>query len=87
MRTSDSCITESVSQCNTPEKDRGVKASVASAPVKTSYTIKGNNLITQYEVRAEGKQPEQYVFTQFASYSKCWNESVQHHENYSHSRK
>uniref|UniRef100_A0A8C0ANA6 Potassium channel tetramerization domain containing 19 n=1 Tax=Buteo japonicus TaxID=224669 RepID=A0A8C0ANA6_9AVES len=63
-------ISQRVSLCNTPEKDRGVKAPVASAPVKTSYTIQGNNLITQYEVRAEGKQPEQYVFTQFASYSK-----------------
>ncbi|XP_050760239.1 BTB/POZ domain-containing protein KCTD19 [Gymnogyps californianus] len=66
VRKPDGCIAESVSsaQRNTPEKDRGVKAPIASAPGKISFTIQGNNHITQYEVGAEGKQPEQYVFTQ-----------------------
>ncbi|KFQ63762.1 BTB/POZ domain-containing protein KCTD19, partial [Pelecanus crispus] len=64
VRTSDGCITESVSQCNTPEKDRGVKAPIASSPREKSFTIQGNNHITQYEVETEGKEPEQYVFTQ-----------------------
>ncbi|NXR02916.1 KCD19 protein, partial [Sagittarius serpentarius] len=64
VRTSDGCIPESVFQCNTPEKDRGVKAPVASAPRKISFTTHGNNHITQYEVEAEGKQLEEHVFTQ-----------------------
>ncbi|NWH50410.1 KCD19 protein, partial [Fregata magnificens] len=64
VRTSDRCITESVSQCNAPEKDRGVKAPIASSPGKISFTIQGNNHITQYKVGAEAKQPEQYAFTQ-----------------------
>ncbi|KAM7101345.1 LOW QUALITY PROTEIN: BTB/POZ domain-containing protein KCTD19 [Ciconia maguari] len=62
VRMSDGCITESVSQCDTPEKDRGVKAPIASSPEKISFTIQGNNHISQYEVGAEAKQPEQYVF-------------------------
>ncbi|CAM9454309.1 unnamed protein product [Bubo scandiacus] len=64
VRTSDSGMTETVSQCNTPEKDRGVKAPVASAPGKISFTIQGNDHVTQCEVGAEGKQLEKYVFTQ-----------------------
>ncbi|NXV91582.1 KCD19 protein, partial [Calonectris borealis] len=64
VRTSDGCITASVSQCNTPEKERGVKAPVASSPRKIGFTVQGNNRFTQHEVGAEGKQPEQYVFTQ-----------------------
>ncbi|NXX59877.1 KCD19 protein, partial [Scopus umbretta] len=64
VRTSDGCITESVSQCNAPEKDRDVKPPIASSPGKISFTIQGNNHITQCEVGAEGKQTEQYVFTQ-----------------------
>ncbi|KAM9227987.1 LOW QUALITY PROTEIN: BTB/POZ domain-containing protein KCTD19 [Leptosomus discolor] len=46
----------SVPRCQAPEKDRGVKAPLAPAPGKTSFTIQGNNHITQYEVGAEGKQ-------------------------------
>ncbi|NXU31870.1 KCD19 protein, partial [Thalassarche chlororhynchos] len=64
VRMSDGCITESASQCNAPEKERGVKAPIASSPGKISFTVQGNNRITQYEVGAEGKQPQQYVFTQ-----------------------
>ncbi|KAM6064188.1 LOW QUALITY PROTEIN: BTB/POZ domain-containing protein KCTD19 [Theristicus caerulescens] len=64
VRKSDSCSTESVSQCNTPEKDRGIKAPIASSPGKISFSIQGNNHITQYKVGAEAEQPEQYVFTQ-----------------------
>ncbi|XP_072729223.1 BTB/POZ domain-containing protein KCTD19 [Ciconia boyciana] len=64
VRMSDGCITESVSQCDTPEKDRGVKAPIASSPEKISFTIQGNNHISQYEAGAEAKQPEQYVFAQ-----------------------
>ncbi|NXS71929.1 KCD19 protein, partial [Pandion haliaetus] len=63
VRTSDGCTTDSILQCNTPKKERGVKAPVASAPGKISFTIQGNSHVTQYEVGAEGKQPEQYVFT------------------------
>ncbi|XP_054696967.1 BTB/POZ domain-containing protein KCTD19 [Grus americana] len=61
MRTSDGCIAESVSRCNAPGKDRGVKAPIASSPGKISFIVQGNNHITQNEVGAAGKQPEQYV--------------------------
>uniref|UniRef100_A0A663MN15 Uncharacterized protein n=1 Tax=Athene cunicularia TaxID=194338 RepID=A0A663MN15_ATHCN len=64
VRTSDSSIPGSVSQCNTPEKDRGVRAPVASAPGKISFTIQGNDHIIQCEVGAEGERLEKYVFTQ-----------------------
>ncbi|KFV95761.1 BTB/POZ domain-containing protein KCTD19, partial [Fulmarus glacialis] len=64
VRTSDGCITANVSRCNTPEKERGVKAPIASSPGKIGFTVQGNNRSTQNEVGAEGKQPEQYVFTQ-----------------------
>ncbi|KAK0675590.1 KCD19 protein, partial [Pygoscelis papua] len=64
VRTSDGRIAGSVSQCNTPEKDRGVKAPIASSPGRKSFAAQGDNHITRYEVGAEGKQPEQHLFTQ-----------------------
>ncbi|KFR02989.1 BTB/POZ domain-containing protein KCTD19, partial [Nipponia nippon] len=64
MRRSDNCSMETLSPCNTPEKDRGVKAPIASSPGKISFAVQGNNHITQYEVGAEAEQPEQYMFTQ-----------------------
>lgn len=64
VRTSGGCIAEYASQCNTPEKDGGVKAPIASAPGKITFTGQGNHHITQDKVGAEGEQPEQYVFTQ-----------------------
>ncbi|NXW83029.1 KCD19 protein, partial [Alopecoenas beccarii] len=64
VRTSGACIAEYASQCNTPEKDGDVKAPIASAPGKISFTGQGNHHITQYKAGAEGEQPEQYVFTQ-----------------------
>ncbi|XP_009328648.1 PREDICTED: BTB/POZ domain-containing protein KCTD19 [Pygoscelis adeliae] len=73
VRTSDGRIAGSVSQCNTPEKDRGVKAPIASSPgrrsfavqgERRSFAVQGDNHITRYEGGAEGKQPEQHVFTQ-----------------------
>ncbi|XP_055583021.1 BTB/POZ domain-containing protein KCTD19 [Falco cherrug] len=57
------CTTEHASRCNSPGKHRGAKAPVASLPGKISFTIPGNNPTVQYEVRAEGEQLEQYVFT------------------------
>ncbi|NXC69800.1 KCD19 protein, partial [Anhinga anhinga] len=64
VRTSDGRITESVSQCSSPEKDRGVRVPTASSPGKISLTIQGNNHVTQYKVGAEAKPPLQYVSTQ-----------------------
>ncbi|KFO13039.1 BTB/POZ domain-containing protein KCTD19, partial [Balearica regulorum gibbericeps] len=64
MRTSDGCIVERITRCNTPGKDRGVRAPVASSPGKISFIVQGNNHITQNEVGAAGKQPEQYVLAQ-----------------------
>ncbi|NXI70125.1 KCD19 protein, partial [Anseranas semipalmata] len=64
VKISDGCVTGSVSQYNTPEKDRGVKAPIACSPGKISFTTQENNPVAQYEVGAEGKQLEQYVFRQ-----------------------
>ncbi|NXK56082.1 KCD19 protein, partial [Chauna torquata] len=64
VKISDGFVAGSVSQYDTPEKDRGVKAPIACSPGKISFTTQENNSITQYEVGAEGKQLEQYVFKQ-----------------------
>ncbi|KAK2530032.1 hypothetical protein Q9233_006417 [Columba guinea] len=64
VRTSGGCIAEYTSQCNTPKKNRGVKAPIASAPGKISFTGQGNHHSAQYKVGVEGEQPEQYMFTQ-----------------------
>lgn len=64
VRTSGGCIAEYTSQCNAPKKNRGVKAPIASAPGKISFTGQGNHHSAQYKVGAEGEQPEQYVFAQ-----------------------
>nr|XP_047934660.1 BTB/POZ domain-containing protein KCTD19 [Anser cygnoides] len=64
VKISDGCVTGSVFQYNTPEKDRGIKDSIACSPGKISFTTQENNPITQYEAGAEGKQLDQYVFRQ-----------------------
>ncbi|XP_035192337.1 BTB/POZ domain-containing protein KCTD19 isoform X2 [Oxyura jamaicensis] len=64
VKISDGCVTGSVSQYNTAEKDRGIKDSIACSPGKTSFTTQENNPVTQYEAGAEGKQLDQYVFKQ-----------------------
>ncbi|XP_068549808.1 BTB/POZ domain-containing protein KCTD19 [Anas acuta] len=64
VKISDGCITGSVSQYNTPENDRGVKASIACSPGKISFPTPENSPITQCEAGAEGKQLDQYVLKQ-----------------------
>ncbi|XP_042653259.1 BTB/POZ domain-containing protein KCTD19 [Tyto alba] len=64
VRTPGGCLAASASQRDAPGKERGVKAPFAAAPGKRSFTIQGSDRVTQCEAGAEGKQPEQYVFTQ-----------------------
>uniref|UniRef100_A0A8B9SL40 Potassium channel tetramerization domain containing 19 n=1 Tax=Anas platyrhynchos TaxID=8839 RepID=A0A8B9SL40_ANAPL len=81
VKISDGCITGSVSQHNTPENDRGVKASIACSPGKISFTTPENSPITQCEAGAEGKQLDQYVLKQKTMDSKQTPVLLEDHRN------
>uniref|UniRef100_A0A8B9V2L0 BTB/POZ domain-containing protein KCTD19 n=1 Tax=Anas zonorhyncha TaxID=75864 RepID=A0A8B9V2L0_9AVES len=81
VKISDGCITGSVSQYNTPENDRGVKASIACSPGKISFTTPENSPITQCEAGAEGKQLDQYVLRQKTMDSKQTPVLLEDHRN------
>uniref|UniRef100_A0A8B9EKZ8 Potassium channel tetramerization domain containing 19 n=1 Tax=Anser cygnoides TaxID=8845 RepID=A0A8B9EKZ8_ANSCY len=81
VKISDGCVTGSVFQYNTPEKDRGIKDSIACSPGKISFTTQENNPITQYEAGAEGKQLDQYVFRQKTMDSKQTRVLLEDHRN------